>query len=182
MIKRRLFTSRLFFPLSILSQEENHIATWYYSNNCRERMTLYFHSAIKVRYIPTPHAVVNLSRFTLLSPRQRCVALICIGQMWLPRYTLPRKRSCSLVVNSIPRSRLVSKSASFRQIWSCKFVVGSRGCIADHDTSFNTRRVGVDTTSRSGSRIIRASMNPMMSHRVRKFIRRCAISIPESVC
>lgn len=52
----------------------------------------------------------------------------------------------------------------------------------DRDT-FNTRRVGVDATPRSGSRIIRASTNPMMSHRVRKFIRHgYDIPMPESVC
>lgn len=82
-------------------------------------------------------------------------------------------------------TRLVSDRANGprRRIWSCKFAVGIRINVRPgyHDMSASMRRVGVDATPPcSGSRIIRASARPMMSHRVYKFIR-CAIHVYRSV-
>lgn len=86
-------------------------------------MTLYFHSAIKVRYIPTPHAVVNLSRFTLylLGKRVGCVVLIRVWQMRLPR--------CSSLAMHTSLRRARSLLAQFHAVASRRARIARTGLV-----------------------------------------------------
>jgi len=95
---------------------------------------LYFHSAIKVRYVQTPLAVVNLSLYAL-SPRQRRVVLI--HTHWADAATA----KASLLADSIStsRSRLVNDRGLIRSDRSGHANLSLVRVDVDRDTSFDTR-------------------------------------------